>query len=101
MEEVMPPKNKVPVDHSAAWVVQSQVSVALSMTALGIGIAYLPVDPWMRAFLAVTALWSLSAVVSLTKTLRDRHEAQSVLARVDEVKLERFLAEHDPFKPDV
>ena len=91
-------KAHVPTNHSAAWVFQTQAAFAVSLAALGLGIAYLPVGPWERAFLALAALFSVSSAISLSKTLRDQHEARNVVARVDEAKLERMLAEHDPFK---
>ena len=87
--------------HSAAWVTQTYISFAVSLVAMGIGIAYLPADPWVRAFLAVSALYSVTSAISLAKTLRDQHEARQVVARVDEAKLERLLTEHDPFKSPV
>jgi hypothetical protein len=84
--------------HSAAWVTQTYISFAVSLVALGIGIAYLPVDDWVRAFLAVSALYAVTSSISLSKTLRDQHEARQVVARVDEAKLERLLTERDPYK---
>ena len=84
--------------HSAAWVTQTYISFAVSLTALGIGIAYLPVDDWVQAFLAVSALYAVTSAISLSKTLRDQHEARQVVARVDEAKLERLLTERDPYK---
>ena len=85
-------------DSVAAFAAQAKVSVALSLCALAIGVFYLPLDPWIRAFLTVSILWALSSAVTLTKVLRDEHEAQRLHHRVDEVKLGRILAEHDPFK---
>ncbi|MGH9111417.1 MAG: YiaA/YiaB family inner membrane protein [Acidimicrobiales bacterium] len=84
--------------HSAAWVTQTYISFGVSLSSVAIGIAYLPVEPWMRAFLAVAALYSITSAISLSKTVRDQHEARNVIARVDDAKLERLLAEHDPFK---
>ena len=84
--------------HSAAWVTQTYISFAVSLVALGIGIAYLPVDDWVRAFLGVPALYAVTSSISLSKTLRDQHEARQVVARVDEAKLERLLTERDPYK---
>jgi hypothetical protein len=83
---------------SAAWVTQTYVSFAVSLSAAAIGIAYLPVDPWIRAFLALAMLYAVTSAISLSKAMRDQHEARSVVARVDEVKLERLLTEHDPFQ---
>ena len=91
-------KAHMPANHSAAWVFQTQAAFAVSLGSLGLGIAYLPVGPWERAFLALAALFSVSSAISLSKTLRDQHEARNVVARVDEAKLERILADHDPFQ---
>lgn len=85
--------------HSTGWIVQTYISFAVSLAALGIGIAYLDVDDWVRAFLALSSLYAISSSISLSKTVRDQHEARQVVARVDEAKLEKLLAEHDPFKP--
>ena len=90
-----------PVAHSAGWVTQTYISFAVSLAALGVGIAYLPGDPWMRAFLAVSALYAVTSSISLAKTVRDQHESSRVVARVDEARFERLLAEHDPFKAPV
>ncbi len=87
--------------HSAAWVTQTYISFAVSLVAMAIGIAYLPAGPWVPAFLAVSALYSVTSAISLAKTLRDQHEANQIVARVDEAKLERLLTEHDPFKSSV
>jgi hypothetical protein len=85
-------------DHSVAWSFQVKVSFVVSLTGLILGIAYLPVEPWVRAYLAVASLYSITSAISLSKTLRDEHESNRIVSRVDEVKLERLLAEHDPFK---
>jgi hypothetical protein len=85
-------------DHSAAWAFQTKVSFVVALTGLVLGIVYLPVDAWIRAYLSVAALYVVTSTISLSKTLRDEHEQHRLLSRVDEVKLERLLAEHDPFK---
>ena len=94
----MPTAPEPPPIHSAGWITQTYVSFAVSLGALGIGIAYLPVDDWVRAFLGVSALYAVTSSISLSKTLRDQHEARQVVARVDEAKLERLLTERDPYK---
>ena len=84
--------------HSAGWITQTYVSFAVSLSALGLGIAYLPADPWQRAFLAVAALYAVTSSISLAKTVRDQHESRQIVARVDEAKLEKLLTERDPYK---
>lgn len=83
--------------HSAAWIAQAQISFGVACTAMIVGVIYLPVDPWVRSFLGLGLLFVVSSSLTLAKTLRDMHEAKRVISRVDDVKLSRLLAEHDPF----
>lgn len=85
--------------HSSAWVIQVWASFIISITATGIGIAYAPIpNAWVRAYLGMGLLFSVGSALSVAKTTRDLHEAKKVISRIDEAKLERLLAEYDPFK---
>ncbi len=83
---------------TAAFQLQAMVSFAVSSGAVLVGIAYLPVGAWIRAFLALGLLYVITSAFTLAKTVRDQQEAASVWSRVDEARLEKMLAEHDPFK---
>ncbi|KQV19795.1 MULTISPECIES: YiaA/YiaB family inner membrane protein [unclassified Kitasatospora] len=83
-----------------AYYLQAVLSFALASSALVIGIAYLPVDPWMRGFLAVGLLYEITAAFTLAKVIRDRQEVGEISSRVDQARLEKLLAEHDPFRVD-
>lgn len=84
---------------TAAFELQAALSFGVSSVAVVVGIAYLPVGPWVRAFLALGLLFVITSAFTLAKTIRDKHEATAVWSRVDEARLEKLLAEHDPFKP--
>ena len=86
---------------TAAFFMQAVISFGTSLTAVGVGIAYLPVNGWIRGFLMVGMLYTVTSAFTLAKCIRDQHEASSVVHRVDEARLERFLSEHDPFKVPV
>ncbi|OUC11849.1 MAG: hypothetical protein B0A82_25395 [Alkalinema sp. CACIAM 70d] len=85
-------------DHSVAWIAQVWLSFILSLTATTIGILYAPVNPWVRAYLGMGLMFSVGSSLSLAKTTRDLHESKKVLSRIDEAKLERLLAQHDPYQ---
>ena len=87
--------------NTAAFFLQSAVSFAVAVVGVGVGVAYLPVNAWMRGFLAIGLLYVITSTFTLAKCVRDAQESQSVLSRVDEARLERLLAEHDPFKTAV
>jgi hypothetical protein len=83
---------------TAGYYVQSIVSFAVAMVSLVVGIFYLPVDPWIRAFLIVAVLYAVTSAFVLAKSVRDRHESANVTSRVDQARLEKLIAGHDPFK---
>ncbi|MBD2327653.1 YiaA/YiaB family inner membrane protein [Alkalinema sp. FACHB-956] len=85
-------------DHSTAWVTQVWLSFIISIAATMIGIIYAPVNSWVRAYLGMGLVFSVGSSLSLAKTTRDLHESKKVLSRIDEAKLERLLAQHDPYQ---
>ena len=84
--------------NTTAFYVQAAISFAVSFSAVLVGVAYLPGDGWMRAFLALSVMYVVTPTFTLAKCVRDQQEQGRVVQRVDEVRLERLLAEHDPFK---
>ncbi|GAA2383695.1 YiaA/YiaB family inner membrane protein [Nonomuraea africana] len=85
---------------TAAFYIQSILSFGLSLSAVAIGVAYLPVSGWIRAFLTVGILYVITSAFTLAKVVRDRQELSAVTTRVDQARLDKLLAEHDPFKVD-
>jgi len=70
----------------------------VSLAGAVVGILYLPINPWQRAFLAMTLLFVVTSAFTLAKVVRDRQEISTVRVRVDEARMEKLIAEHDPFK---
>ncbi|MFD4367249.1 YiaA/YiaB family inner membrane protein [Rhodococcus sp. NPDC058521] len=83
---------------TSAYFFQAALAFAVSLGGSLLGIAYLPIDTWQRAFLGMTLLFLVTSAFTLAKVIRDQQEASSVLGRVDEARLEKLIAEHDPFK---
>jgi hypothetical protein len=81
---------------TSAFYVQAAISFGVSAMGMLVGVAYLPVAGWTRSFLAIGLLYTVTSTFTLSKCVRDQHEANSVVHRVDEARLERFLSEHDP-----
>ena len=91
-------KFNAPSNHTTAWIAQTWLSFVISISATAIGIVYLPADIWLKGYLGMGLLFSVGSTTSLSKTIRDQAEAKRMLSRIDEAKLERLLAEYDPFK---
>lgn len=84
--------------NTSAFAAQAALAFGTSSTGLVAGILWLPLDPWQRAFLAMTALFVITSAFTLAKVVRDAQEGSTVLSRLDEARLERLLAEHDPYR---
>ncbi|MGY6530932.1 MAG: YiaA/YiaB family inner membrane protein [Cyanobacterium sp.] len=88
-------KEQVSQSHSSAWVIQTWLSFIISVSVTSIGIFYMPVDSWIKAFMGMGLLFSIGSTVSLTKTQRDLHESSRIISKLEEAKVERILAEHN------
>ena len=88
----------VPRKTTTAYFIQSALSFGASLLAAGLAIAYLPADPWVRAFLAVSLLYVVTSSFTLAKCVRDHQESTEVVSRVDQARLDKLLTDHDPFK---
>ena len=85
---------------TAAYHAQAIISFVASVLAMGIGIAYLSAGAWIRAFLALGLLYVVTSAFTLAKVIRDRQDEDQVVSRVDQARLDKLLAEHDPFRVD-
>ena len=82
---------------TTAFYAQAAISFAVAIIAISLGIWNLPVDPWIRAFLIVSALFLVTSSFTLAKVVRDAQETAAVNARIDQARVEKMLADHDPF----
>jgi hypothetical protein len=80
---------------TAAFYIQAAVSFSVAICALGLGIIYLPLGGWPRAFLALGVLYAVTSAFALAKCVRDRQEESAVVSRVDQARLDKLLSEQD------
>ncbi len=81
-----------------AFFAQAGISFAVALLAMVFAVLYLPVDPWVRAFLGLGTLYLTTSAFTLAKCVRDAQEDQAVYARLDQARVDKILAEHDPFR---
>ena len=83
---------------TTAFYAQAAASFAISLLSVAVGIFYLPVGGWIRAFLAMGLLYVVTSAFTLAKCVRDAQDAGTVVRRVDQARIDKLLNEHDPFK---
>ncbi|CCD94457.1 YiaA/YiaB family inner membrane protein [Bradyrhizobium sp. ORS 375] len=79
--------------HSGAFVTFSYVSFAASAFLVAIGVFFMPIDLWMKGYLTMGIVMLVQTCVTLTKTLRDRHESSKLVNRIEDARAERLLME--------
>jgi hypothetical protein len=81
-----------------AFFAQSALAFGAALLTMLVAIFYLPADPWPKAFLALGTLFLTTSAFSLAKCVRDAQENHYVVSRLDQARVDRILAEHDPWK---
>ncbi|MGV0606600.1 YiaAB two helix domain-containing protein [Mycolicibacterium flavescens] len=82
---------------TAAYFLQAAIAFGVSLLGLVGGILFLPLDSWQRLFLGMTALFLVTSSFTLAKVIRDQQEAATIRVRLDEARLEKLIAEYNPF----
>jgi hypothetical protein len=82
---------------TTAFYAQSVISFVVSVTAVTIGVTYIAADGWVRGFLALGMLYVVTSAFTLAKCVRDAQEATNVVSRVDQARVEKMLADYDPY----
>lgn len=84
--------------NTSAFFAQAAISFGIALLTMIFAVLYLPVDPWVRAFLGLGTCYLTTSAFTLAKVVRDNQENQQVAARIDQARVDRLLAEHDPFR---
>ena len=85
---------------TTAFYAQASIAFGVSLAATALGIAYLPLGAWPRAFLAMGLLFTVTSAFTLAKCVRDRQEETEVVSRVDQARLDKLLSEQDLLRVD-
>ena len=82
---------------TTAFYAQAGIAFAVALAAVTLGIWNLPVGAWERSFLALGTLFLVTSTFTLAKCVRDAQETSQVVHRLDQARVDKILAEHDPF----
>ncbi|GLH82265.1 hypothetical protein SSBR45G_71740 [Bradyrhizobium sp. SSBR45G] len=79
--------------HSGAFVTFTYASFGASAFLVALGVFFMPIDLWMKGYLTMGIVMLVQTCVTLTKTLRDRHESSKLVNRIEDARAERLLME--------
>ncbi len=80
---------------SAAWRLFVVVSFMLSLGATSLGLMIVPVDLWVKGYLAMGLYFTVSSTFILSKTIRDAHESGKLINKISEARTEKMLKDFE------
>lgn len=89
---------KTKIANTTAYYAQAAIAFGVALMTMLVATYLLPADPWIKAFLALGTLFLTTSAFSLAKCVRDAQEENSILHRMDQARVDRLLADHDPFR---
>lgn len=75
--------------YTMAW-----AGFVLSASGMIAGLMYMEGDLAMKGFIAMSYLFSVMSCFTLAKVVRDKHEAERFIQKIETAKTEQFLNEH-------
>jgi hypothetical protein len=94
----MPTKTESSAKNTTAFAAQAAISFGASLFAMLVAVYFMDADPWIKGFLALGTLYLTTSAFTLAKVVRDMQEDNTTISRLDAARLEKLLAQHDPYK---
>jgi len=74
--------------YNMAW-----IAFAISFVGMIVGLIYMEADMSVKGFLGMSYLFSLTSCFTVAKVVRDRHESERFVNKVEHAKTEKLLTE--------
>ncbi len=77
--------------HTVTWVTFAYASFIGSVLMVALGIFLMPLDLAVKGYFAMGVVMLIQSCITLTKTIRDIHESDRLVNRLEDAKAERLL----------
>ena len=81
-------------DNSSSWLFFVKASFAIALGAMLGGIVLSPIEFIVKAYFGLCALFLVSSTITLSKTMRDQHEGQRLMTKINEAKTQQLIKEY-------
>lgn len=81
--------------HTTAWSAQTWISFLMAFAMTMGGTVLLPVDWWCRGYLLMGQIFLVGSSFTLSKSIRDNHEARKLRNRITKAKSDKLLKEFE------
>ena len=74
---------------TVAW-----ISFAISFIGMIVGLVYLQMDIYQKAFIGMTYLFSISSCFVLAKVVRDKQESEDYVKKIENAKNQQMISKY-------
>jgi hypothetical protein len=74
---------------TVAW-----ISFAISFIGMIVGLVYLQMDIYQKAFIGMTYLFSISSCFVLAKVVRDKQEGEDYVKKIENAKNQQMISKY-------
>lgn len=86
--------DKYQTANTQAFSTLAWISFGISFVGMVVGILYLNLDVYQKAFIGMTYLFSISSCFVLSKVVRDKQESQDYIKRIEQAKTEQMISKY-------
>lgn len=83
------------LSNTPAWTSFAWICFFLSVALMAIGVYLLPVDLWIKGYFFMGLFFTVASCFILAKTIRDNHETERFINRVNTARTEKLLSEYE------
>ena len=85
---------KYQTSNTQAFSTLAWISFAVSFIGMVVGLIYLKMDIYQKAFIGMTYLFSISSCFVLAKVVRDKQETNDYLKKIENAKTEKMISKY-------
>lgn len=78
---------------SSGWLFFVKASFLISILAVSAGVLFIPADLMVQGYFALSSLFLVSSTITLSKSMRDEHEAQRLVNKISEARTNKIIKE--------
>jgi hypothetical protein len=82
------------MDNSSSWLMFVKLTFGISLTAMAAFIFFMEGTLLTKGYLALNALFIVSATIMMSKTVRDKHEYNKQMNRINEETTHKMLQQY-------
>ncbi len=80
---------------SSAWKFFTKLAFGVALFFSILGLWFIPINIWVKGYMVMAYFFTIGTTISMIKTMRDDHESRKLIKRLNELRAERMIQDHE------